>query len=659
MTDSDILTVAQRLQTASPQRIWGLSPASVYTALAAKTAHNQLHDRLSPHIRAEKLRTNDERSATFVAQIHDWVLGEFGLWSDGQLTILGAFVLTSSNPEPLIRTASAIHLESAETVLRSCADAEGSLPHREFESLLADTWDEALLAPLLGSLGFVTIYPDSVEPHLERIESVFASKRKLSTQRAAAEAYTQSLPALAGIESDACLTDVVDELVGVTPNNEHTPSEIVASLSKEPPAAIDNEDIQEAIAVQHNRYEQQFNTLRSLLVPGTNPDVTIVEENGPAADNALPADAEASDRATELLRSVVATVAASPEFATFDTAFITERVSLTPYSVYQLLSAISGVECEVTDFGLIEFESVPTTVSGNDLREEYTTHLVDRCSTARERMQALADISVTTSPEAMCESELVAQDFESLRDGDFAPTYFTYTLIDPDALGEKKMDDYVGDSRALGQERARLRRWHQNRPPGLKSYTAMTDRLFSLGLERDLDQRVLRIMTPFDDDTFNQYVAQIRRLLEHGFEFRLLTRHTKKSWEWQRLQRNLLSEIKEHRDQVTIRTYSRFKEHQRVTADMDFSELSELGIHGKLHTIGDAEEGAALLGSANFMENSYDWNPECGVYTERSQFVAAAIEFFDIVWDISAADELDIDRLQEIPNRRLVPTYYS
>ena len=64
---------------------------------------------------------------------------------------------------------------------------------------------------------------------------------------------------------------------------------------------------------------------------------------------------------------------------------------------------------------------------------------------------------------------------------------------------------------------------------------------------------------------------------------------------------------------------------------MDFGELGEFGIHGKLQTIGRPEEGAVLLGSANFMENSYDWNPECGVYTERSQFVEAAIEFFHIV----------------------------
>jgi len=224
---------------------------------------------------------------------------------------------------------------------------------------------------------------------------------------------------------------------------------------------------------------------------------------------------------------------------------------------------------------------------------------------------------------------------------------------------EKIEDEYVGDSRGLGRERARLSTWHKNRPSGMRSYASMTDRLFSLGIEEDLDDKVLRVMTPYDDDSFNEYVSQIRSLLNRGFKLRLLTRHTKSSWEWKRLQRELLSEIKEHRDLVTLRTYSRFKTHQRVTPGMDFKQLGEFGIHGKLQTIGNPEEGAVLLGSANFIENSYDWNPECGVYTERNQFVEAAIEFFDIVWDISEADELSISRLQELPDNELVPTYYS
>ncbi len=66
-----------------------------------------------------------------------------------------------------------------------------------------------------------------------------------------------------------------------------------------------------------------------------------------------------------------------------------------------------------------------------------------------------------------------------------------------------------------------------------------------------------------------------------------------------------------------------------------------------------------LLGSANFMENSYHWNPECGIYTEKSAFISSATEFFDLVWDLAEADQLSLERLQEIPDHRLIPSYYT
>jgi phosphatidylserine/phosphatidylglycerophosphate/cardiolipin synthase-like enzyme len=147
--------------------------------------------------------------------------------------------------------------------------------------------------------------------------------------------------------------------------------------------------------------------------------------------------------------------------------------------------------------------------------------------------------------------------------------------------------------------------------------------------------------------------------LEAGHELRFLTRHTKDPWEWRRLRDNLLKQLEANRDRVVIRTYSRFKEHQRVTQQTDFKNLGELGIHGKLNIIGGPREGAALVGSANFMENSYHWNPECGVYTEQTAFVRAATEFFDVVWELAETDQLSLERLQEIPNRQFIPSYYT
>jgi len=659
MTENDVIDTARALRTRSPERLWGVSPESIYAALSARVTEGCLEERLSPHVRAETLRTNDERESKQVTEIHNWILDELNLIEGDQLTLAGALVLSVGEPRPLVRAIIVASSRTAERVLRSSLGIDDEiLPRREFDSLLAGDWEETILGPLLGSVGLVTIYPDSVEPHFEHIESVLEAQREVSTESATPEGYLHVLPQLAGIEDSDCLEAVAERLVGELSNDTFSLESVAASLADNAVLLPDTSELEDAIEEQHDEYERQFETVRYLLAAPVETELSQVDVGRRVSESDIRGGTEISEAGREDLLNVIATVSSDSRFANFDLSFLTDRLESTPYELYQLLSQVPGVDCEISDNGVIEFATVPAQVAGSSLQEEYTTHLVDRCAAVKRRMNVLSQASVTAlSPVAT--DAIVAQDYDSLSDGDVAPAYFTYTLVDPDALGEKKMDDYVGNSRGLGRERARLRRWHENRPAGMRSYTAMTDRLFSLGLERDLDDQVLRIMTPFDDDTFNEYVSQIRRLLNRGFELRLLTRHTKEPWEWRRLQQNLLSEIKQHRDQITIRSYSRFKQHQRVTPDMDFRDLGEFGIHGKVQTIGRPEEGAALLGSANFMENSYDWNPECGVYTERTQFVDAAINFFDIVWDLAESDELSTERLQEVPNHQLVPTYYS
>ncbi|SFC04815.1 hypothetical protein SAMN05444422_1048 [Halobiforma haloterrestris] len=657
---SDPLNAANELRTQSPERLWALSAESVYSALAATATGESIQERLEPHVRTEIVRTNDERGRDPVILIHEWLLDELGLVDNGTISLLGMVVLISDEPQPFIRTATVARLQPAEMVLRSCNEIEeDNIPRRELDSLLADEWDETVLAPLLGSLGFMTIYPDSVDLNRERIGSSLSAQQTMSTETVVAESYRDILSCVFESADAACLEDLVQRLIGTTPTKGELEMAEVANLANTEAITVDETEVEDAVRNQRQEYKNEFDQVRSLLVPSTEADLERVNTDQSIGLDDVSEDADLSADEREAALKVVATVAAYPVLATFDVHFVTERwPSITPYSLYQALSSVPGVKCEVSD-GLVEFETVPEAVDVEAVRDEYTKHLVERCSDLQSRIDSLSQETVSLPPDPVATESMVVQDYESIDSGAIAPTYFTYTLVDPDALGEQKMDAYVRDSRGLGRERARLRRWHERRSSGLESYTAMTDRLFSLGLERDIEDKVLRIMTPFDDDTFNEYVAQIRRLLEHGFELRLLTRHTKEPWEWRRLQRNLLSEIKEHRDRVTVRTYSRFKQHQRVTPNMDFRDLNEIGIHGKLQTVGAPEEGAALLGSANFMENSYDWNPECGIYTERTQFVDAAIEFFDIVWDISAADELSIERLQEIPDHQLVPTYYS
>lgn len=656
---SDPLPTASELRTQSPERLWGLSAESLYTSLAAKATGTAIEEALEPHIRAETIRTNDERDDETVVSIHDWLLHELGFLDNDTITLLGMGVVATSDPRSFVRAATVARLQPTEMVLRSCADIEENVPRRELDSLLADEWDENVLAPILASLGFMSIHPDSVEFDQDRIRRSLTAQASQPTDDASAVAYRQILSELLPSADDPCLEDLVQLLTGTIPAGEALGVGEVATLASAAPIVVDVDDLKEAVREQREAYEAEFETVRSLLVPGRDSTVTRVETDSPVAVTAPPEEVDQGNDDWEAGVTLLATVAAEPARSRFDMQFVTAQwPGVTSYSLYRTLSSVPGVTCEVSD-GLVEFEEIPLAVEGTAINEAYTNHLVERCSTLRRRIEALAPELIELPPDPVATESMVVQDYESVDRGAIEPTYFTYTLVDPAALGDKKMDDFVGESRGLGRERARLRRWHERRSSGLESYTAMTDRMFSLGLERDLEDKVLRIMTPFDDDTFGEYVAQIRRLLEHGFELRLLTRHTKEPWEWRRLQQNLLSEIKDHRGRVTVRTYSRFKKHQRVTPDMDFRDLGEIGIHGKLQTVGAPGEGAALLGSANFMENSYDWNPECGIYTERTQFVDAAIEFFDIVWDISAADELAVERLQEIPDRRLVPTYYD
>ena len=105
------------------------------------------------------------------------------------------------------------------------------------------------------------------------------------------------------------------------------------------------------------------------------------------------------------------------------------------------------------------------------------------------------------------------------------------------------MEQYIDNQPELRRECARLKRWKDQRDDDLRRFTEMTDRLFTRGQVRDLDERVVRIMTPYDDDTFSEYTSQLRSLLRDGYELRLLTRHTKRRWEWERLRDNLLGDL--------------------------------------------------------------------------------------------------------------------
>jgi len=241
------------------------------------------------------------------------------------------------------------------------------------------------------------------------------------------------------------------------------------------------------------------------------------------------------------------------------------------------------------------------------------------------------------------------------------PFYFVYTLLNPNNLGKEIIRKYVGDNENIQREVTRLStEWPLIRTDSSFSYIDMTDKLFSKGLEFELPIKEMRIMTPYTDYELQKYVSMLRRLIEKGYKLYILCRLASDPRPWNVLKDSLLKGLGDKSASVKIRTYTRFKEFLPASKLTKLDELQrkEFGVHAKLFIIGDADKGAVLLGSANLLENSYNWNPECGLYTEDPTFIESAKAFFDFVWDLSEHDAVDLSRLDRIPKGPFFPHCY-
>ena len=641
--------LAVTLAIDNPERLWGVSPESTYAALDAVATDKSLLDALEGYHTLALAATNQERERDILVDFHREFLRAVNLVADGEVTEIGALVLRSNDSRALLQTLVATHSEATRRVLRDCLAIEDIVPRREYETLLRDNHEIEVLTPVFGSFNLLRMFPDGVELSVEAVERSLKAHDIGSEEAARASLHRSLLRSFSGFDAEVA-EEITAQHLGRRGRG-MTEQAIVATLGDADAERFDYEAVRTAIDEARAEYDRLAARSVDLLTAGGG-DVTVTSgEEITVEDVREHAESDTAPAIIDLFAMVVA-----QRLDRVHARYVASQLDVSLYPAFNAINSVPGVECELQDEVLV-LDQVPTVVGGTSHYDRYVEFLLDERETFASRRETLAESSITLEGVDV-DAHLVTR-ISEIESRQVAPTYFAFTLIDPDALGQEVMEEYVGDSRGLGRERARLRRWHGSRPSDLRSYTAMTDRLFSRGLESNLDQQVLRVMTPYDDDTFAEYAAQLRRLLEAGHELRFLTRHTKEPWEWKRLRDNLLKPLDANREQVSIRTYSRFKQHQRITPETDRSQVSEVGIHGKLHIIGGPHEGAALLGSANFMENSYHWNPECGVYTERTAFVRAATEFFDVVWDLAEADQLSLNRLQEIPDREFIPSYYT
>lgn len=656
---SSLPDAIHNLQTRSPEALWGVSAESLYLAVCAIASDTDLVHALRPHHMATILQTNDERAPKTVADAHHFLLSELGLvTNDHKLTDRGRFVLAAEKPNDAIRLVSVRQLPRVKQFLHEFATVSTDrLPRSELDTLIRDTEDEVFIAPLLSSLAFVNLYPEGVILEHDTITHTIRHLEQNATRPTTAIALVTVLTTLDSPHLIARVaTTYTDTTVTPTDVSQTTSLDALAITECTSQNRTPTAELADAIDDTRTDMLNDANAFKAALDPE---DRTVTCEDATVdADivaNSLPDDSP-SEFVTTVL-DLIATIHAHPPLHSIPLTSLTDTLDIELYPLYRAISSLPGVDCSLQDNLLLTFDAIPDAPQGTDQYDLIRDDLFDALHTRLAWCDTLTDVTFRETPSE--QADIIESIIAGVNDDIVAPTYFTYTLPDPDALGKERMEQYVDDQPALRRERARLKRWKNQRDNDLRRFTEMTDRLFTRGQEQNLEELVVRIMTPYDDDTFSEYTSQLRSLLRDGYELRLLTRHTKQRWEWERLRDNLLGDLEENRENVTIRTYSRYKEYQRITSETDETDLAEFGIHAKLQTIGHPIEGAALLGSANFMENSYNWNPECGVYTENSNFVAAAIDFFDHVWELSEADEIDLTSLQEIPRRSFYPSYYT
>lgn len=316
------------------------------------------------------------------------------------------------------------------------------------------------------------------------------------------------------------------------------------------------------------------------------------------------------------------------------------------------------------DAGLLYFDEayagpdpIPEKIEAyNAWVEAQLTELDNRIRTL-ERLQARPRGMWDVQRQGLLETSLANLDSFTV-----SPTQFIYTIFDPDFHADSyNIEQYTGDSSELEREVETIRRWRENRPHDADSFADVVPRVLNHPVEYpDAEPRV-RIMSPWTNFAIKEYVGLFKRLLDKGVKIDVLFRLPSSS-EWTNLKNNLLTRLGDTKGNLELRSYTRYKEfHDHVELrELEESDeyLGEIGIHAKLFIGGDAENGNVLAGSANLMENSFYYNPEAGIQTRNPNVVKTAIDYFDLVWELSAHDRISEDTFTGDTQFRYYPRVY-
>jgi hypothetical protein len=263
---------------------------------------------------------------------------------------------------------------------------------------------------------------------------------------------------------------------------------------------------------------------------------------------------------------------------------------------------------------------------------------------------------------------LLAEGMAQLDDVTVAPTRFVFSMFDPvHHADEYEIEEYVGDSPHLRDEVDRIREWREEQPHDATTFADQVRETCARPLEADDVAPRLRIMTPWINFIIQEYTALVQQLLANGVQVQLLLRLPDPG-DWNDLKNNFLTRVGDTHGNLSIRTYTRYKrfknhgqlrKHKRGERDDEGDGfVSETGVHAKLYIAGETDNGEVLAGSANLMENSFYYNPEAGLHSRHPEVIQTAGDYFDLIWELAAPDQIDKSVFTGKTNFEFYPKLY-
>jgi len=655
--------------------LWGINPEFLFLYLSEIYLKT---DNLSKVLKLETIRTNVQKNEESCRHALKWFCEYLGLIEKDQISPLGKIILINQNPLKSVRACLFVRDKRIHTFFKDAIiNDKRSIKRSEYESYFpgeASLYSKVLVSflfvtpmrtkmklniSLIRETGEIIEFPREVEAWLcakSIYRSLLATKDEELLSELASETlnildipfqiYTKSIPLAEAIKH---LGNIVSDTSGMILTNNEVLTKAVENILMH---YIDTSRIIQSYFAQ---------LLRKHNLPISKKTLDIKRFKHIAKSYGI------KSIKIDTLSSFL--IDSSRTMSQVYLLYLKKITDLDMKGLISFLSETLKENIEIDSYNLYFKSSYNNEVLIEESLQDYAEFLFQKYAKYMQRLEKLSNLKNYLNQTTSIFHDIVKKNMLRIEENfmkralskRISPFYYVFTILNPSDAGKEIISNYVGRNRLLKWEVEKLSNdWPDFKTDSSATYVDMADKLFSKGLEKDLPTKEIRIMTPYTDYEIQKYVSMLRRLIMKDYTIRIICRLSSDQKPWRRLKKSLLEGLGEKTRKVQIRTYTRFKEFLPASKlhKLDPSQRKEFGVHAKIFMIGDETNGAVLLWSANMLENSFNWNPESGVYTEDPIFIKSVKSFFDFLWNLSKHDALDFSKLDRISKGPFFPKSY-